>query len=315
MSKAKFNVLYDGEALANSEMDVKDLAPALLALGSLLEEANSIINGDKAKVTVNVKASFKTGCFGIELDTVVSLYNQAQSLFSEIKIANAEELLTWIGLYVGAPLTACEGFRGLLGLIKWVKNRRISKIEILNDGVCRVFIDKDRLDVEKEVIQLYQNRKVREIFQKILSPLEREGINEFAVTDIKQTGRFTTITKEEIEYFVIPPTEDVPLADELIEMNLQLVNVSFQDDNKWKFSDGNANFFAAILDDDFLNRVSLSEVSFSKGDILRAKVRKYQYMKNESMKTDYEIVKVIDHKRSSSQLSLPISMHESDLLD
>lgn len=84
MSHEKFNVLYDGEALRNNEMNVQTLAPALYAFGTLLEEANAAINGSRAKVSVNVKASFKTGCFGIELNTFVSLVDLSRYLLLEI---------------------------------------------------------------------------------------------------------------------------------------------------------------------------------------------------------------------------------------
>ena len=71
MSKKKiFYVVYDGPALASHEMDVRELAPALLAFSSLFEEANSILNRDRAKITLNVKGSFKVGCFGFELSVV-----------------------------------------------------------------------------------------------------------------------------------------------------------------------------------------------------------------------------------------------------
>lgn len=57
MIKENFQISYDGPALANNEMDVKDLAPALLSLGELLEEANRVVNGDKVSVVVNIKAT------------------------------------------------------------------------------------------------------------------------------------------------------------------------------------------------------------------------------------------------------------------
>jgi len=66
MSHATFQIIYDGPALENSTMDVKDLAPALLALGEAIEQANFSTNHQKASVVLNVRASFKTGCFGIE---------------------------------------------------------------------------------------------------------------------------------------------------------------------------------------------------------------------------------------------------------
>jgi hypothetical protein len=164
---------------------------------------------------------------------------------------------------------------------------------------------KDHIVVENNIIELYRERKVREAFYKVLSPLEKEGIDEFAITDLSQKNKFTVITKHEATYFSPPPVEDINLDDDEMEMNLQLVNIAFQDANKWRFSDGNATFYADVLDSDFLNKVQFSEISFSKGDILKAKVRRVQYLRNNDMKTEYQIIKIIDHKKGLSQLSMP----------
>ncbi len=46
----RFHLVYDGPALQEHQMDVRALAPALLSVGNLVEQANEIFNGDRAKV-------------------------------------------------------------------------------------------------------------------------------------------------------------------------------------------------------------------------------------------------------------------------
>ena len=67
MNPAQFQLIYDGPALVNHEMDIHDLAPALMAIGGLMEEVGNVLYGDKFKIGVSVKGSFKTGCFGVEM--------------------------------------------------------------------------------------------------------------------------------------------------------------------------------------------------------------------------------------------------------
>ena len=51
MSEAKFVVAYDGPAVADGDMEVADLAPALLHLAQLLEAAAKVVDGKDAKVS------------------------------------------------------------------------------------------------------------------------------------------------------------------------------------------------------------------------------------------------------------------------
>ena len=48
--KETFLISYDGTALASHEMEVRDLAPALLGLADALHEANKLINGNDSKL-------------------------------------------------------------------------------------------------------------------------------------------------------------------------------------------------------------------------------------------------------------------------
>lgn len=297
MSKASFNVLYDGPALANSEMDVRELAPALLALGELLEEANAVINHGRAQLSVQVKATFKTGCFGIELDVVQSLLQAAQSLFAHESVATAKELLEWLGL-IGSTAG------GLLWLIKKVKGRKINQVVLLDNGKVKIVLDNEAIEAEEKILELYRQFRVRSALEGVLKPLESEGIDTFAVTDLKQTKRFIEVTKQERGYFKTPEPEAEPLSDDEFDVNLQIVSISFQDGNKWRFSDGASVFYADMLDESFAAQVAASAASFTKGDILKVRLRRIQSLSGEAFKTDYSVLKVLEHRKAAAQLRM-----------
>lgn len=299
MSKAKFHVLYDGPALENNVMDVNDLAPALLALGDLLEEANRSINGPGTKITLNVKASFKTGCFGIELDVVQSLMQQLGGLFRPDRVAAAQNILMWIGL-VGAPMST---YQGLIWLIKKLKGQPLTKVTLLDNGKVRFLLDSESVEIEAQVIELYRNAKLRKALEDVLKPLETDGINEFAVTDEPQSSRYVVVHKDEKRYFSAPEQATETLSVTEAETNLQLVSVSFREDNKWRFSEGDSPFYAQIADAKFLARVQNNE-QFSAGDILKVRLERIQKLTGDTIKTDYKIKEVLDHRKASVQIPM-----------
>ena len=86
MSTCRFAIAYDGTAVADGRMSVKDLAPALLAVGELFDAANAILNEDAAKVEAHVKATSE-GSFEVALECVqTSLLDQVVNLFSGNKV-------------------------------------------------------------------------------------------------------------------------------------------------------------------------------------------------------------------------------------
>lgn len=302
MSRESFYVVYDGPALVNSEMDAKLLAPALLALSEAIEEANIVLNGKKANAQLKVNASFKSGCFGIELSMLVSLWDKTKHVFSELTLADAKGILEWIGLIAETGgIVGASAF----GLIKWVNGRKITKIEPTYEfGICKVYIGDDYLEVEEKIIDLYQNVKFRKAVIGVLSPLKHKGINEFAVTNSLQSEKFTVITKKEIESFEIAEEQNF-LSDKVYETNLQIVGLFFEENNKWKFSDGNGIFNAAILDEDFISDIDSGVISFSKGDVISAEVRQIQTIKNGKIKSEYQLLKVNDIIPGLQQVKLP----------
>ena len=81
MSRETFAIAYAGAALDGGAMDVRDLAPALLALGQLLDAANLNLNGKTSETKLQVTAT-SAGSFQIAFELVQSWTAQVLHFFA-----------------------------------------------------------------------------------------------------------------------------------------------------------------------------------------------------------------------------------------
>jgi len=284
-------------------MDVRELAPALLALGDLVESASLALYGDKVQAKIEVKASFKTGSFGIDFILSQDFRQQVLLFLTSQEVTgviNAGEL---IAMLFGSVIV---GKNGLIGVLKWLKNRKIKTVQIKENKATIITQDDETLDVEMRVIQLLRDRAVRQNLAKTLAPLQQEGISSVAFgEDVEKI--YDVIEKDEKDFFVLPPDEDTLIVDEHRQMIFSIVSLAFKEDNKWRLHDGNATIHALITDIDFLGRVDQNLETFSKGDVLVCLVHIQQWQTTEGAKTEYTIEKIIEHRQAARQIALPYS--------
>lgn len=153
MSKARFAIAYDGPALRDGTMDVRDLAPALLAIGQLFDAANAIINRDAAQIKVEVRATSR-GSFEIDFQLVQTLTRQLVGLLSGDEITAAIHLKE---LVVGTVILGTAGCVSLITLIKKLRGRKPDKLEKLDAEHVRVTIDGESMIVPLKLLRLYQD--------------------------------------------------------------------------------------------------------------------------------------------------------------
>ncbi|MCX8017071.1 MAG: hypothetical protein N2690_04100 [Rhodocyclaceae bacterium] len=288
---------YDGPALDAHTMDVRLLAPALLAFGDLCEHAAQALYGDAVRVHMEVKASFRTGSFGIDLSVSMPLAQQLIGLLSgdgATAIANATSILEAIGTAGG----------GLIAALRWLRGRRIKQVQTIQEGRRIITEDGDALVVEEAVIVLLQRRSVRESLQRVVEPIEREGIERLALGDDRQVR--VVIERSEAAWLHVPPPEDVLVLDETRTIHFSVVSLSFREDNKWRLYDGQATVFVTMADQDFLERINRNQERFAKGDILAAQTRVTQRQTSEGLRTDYTIMRVLEHRMGAEQIHLPL---------
>lgn len=289
----QFSIKYDGPALQTHEMDVRELAPALLALSSLIEEANRALNGDKPEIRVNVKGNFQSGSFKIDLSAALTFKEQLVSLLSgpeATAMSNLFGILTGLGLLGGG---------GLIALIRWLKGRKPSRIEFQGDKAVFILEETTEIvetfEVDLAVGKLYSTKTVRQSLTKVVKPLTLPGIDYFA------SGRDgkpeMIITQDDVSAFDDLEGETEEVSNTLTEgALLQIESAVFKDGNKWRLNDGTTSFFAEIVDDDFLAQIASGEARFGKGDVLVVNLRRIQSIADTGLKSEYKIEKVKEHR-------------------
>lgn len=305
-SKAFFNLKIEGKAVENGEIDVNDLAPAMLSVGDLLQSTNDVTNPDGSRVSVNVKAT-QLACFEVDfsvihtaIETTKPLLDFAAENSTDVEAAN--ELADLI-LKTGTITGAIGG--GLFALLRWLKGRKPEKkvpSTVINGDVT-LHIGDQTFITNQKTIDLAESVSVREKAAKLASILEREGIDTMEFVRPGQVDTFK-MTKADVRAFSVPVMPEEEIDTQTRKMVLQISSLSFKEDNKWKLTDGGEPFFATITDVAFLNKIARSEISFSKNDYLTCTVTETQLNTSQGLKKEREIIEVLEHKPAMKQLKL-----------
>lgn len=301
MSREAFTIAYDGPALRGGAMDVRDLAPALMALGQLLDAANANLNGDAAQIKLEVRAT-ERGSFQITFNLIQNWSTQVLQFFASPEVSGATNLLSWVLGISGDTLAARQS---LIWLIKFARGRSATAVEKVAPNTMRLTFSSETIEVPVEMVRLFQDVAVRDAVQKLIEePLKKEGIDVFQVREDGEVVE--SVSKQESVYFAKPALPDETLVDEVRRSAFSIVSLTFKEDNKWRLYDGNTQISATISDEDFLDRVERNQVSFSKGDILICDVRVTQKRTLEGLRTDYMVERVVEHRPAARQLPLPL---------
>ncbi len=299
--RERIHIAYCGAAVDNGYMDVKDLAPALLAFGDLVREANKIANADASNITVYVDSNFQQGSFEITLDAVQTIGEQIRNLFFSNQTYTLREVLDVLGLAAG--LTGAN----VLELIRWLQNRKVTKVERLEDGKARIYSKEEYYDISVLGFNIFRSVKARENIEKLISPLKTEGVSRFEVRH--SNGEKQCIKEDEIAFYAVPTEENqIETVETTQKCVVSVVSVNFENGLKWRFSMDSLNTFkiyAIVQDEDFYKQVEDGKIAFYKGMSLLVDLRIKQILSSTGhLKTEYFVLKVHRIIDSSKQMSL-----------
>ena len=240
-------IRYDGPALVGHDMDVQDLAPALLALADLIQIANKKFNGAQADIKVLVNADVEQRCFMIDISLVQSLLDQAKGILGTDHVKTAKDIADWLGILGGTSV-------GLFQLLKFLRDSRKSDkpMTIQNDGKGNVIItgNGNTVVVAHPVYQLAQEQKAIEKAKAVLRPLEKDGYDSLAFLEGgREVFEVTKAEAEGIGELPAQPLSDLPSeSTSHIRGQVRIKSAQYEGDAQWALLWNGRAIYAAMVD-------------------------------------------------------------------
>lgn len=325
---AKARIAYSGPALETGDMDVRELAPALIAFADLVENANRVLGGQqKIRVMLN-QDSIKRGSFDITFLLDANILDEAKLLLGwadELRLSDLLAALGWDAVGKAADVvTLAQAAKGILvgggvfKLIQWVRGRQLANITHPEKGKAEITLqDGEKGIVDEKTLKVFLDVNCRISIEKIVHPLSKEGIDSFELRDPAKgdSAPIETITVEDVPNFVAPsakPMEDeTPEPPPEQEILARIISINFEK-GKWRLTDGTNAFWVSMCDEEFNKRVESREIAFASGDMLKIRYHIEQAVKGGKLSSDYIVTKVMELKKQPQQIELPFEYEQKE---
>lgn len=312
MSTAAFRIAYDGEALASHTMDVRDLAPSLLALGEIFVEANRLLNGKEAAVEVHVTPKIEENCFDIGLE-VIQKWEVLKKLIGQDDAVAAKDLVDW--LFIGKAVLCTSVVGSLVCLYRVLKGKKPINIFVFNDEYGNrlyryQFENSEDQILDEKMHLLYGSNKIRNQLGKMLRPVtQRPGVSEFIAYDSADKDASFKITKAEavdIDFSPIEPEpEELPETGEVIDATLRVYSPVYDlNAPRWRFWYGKDHHYMDVSESN-IREVVLNSGGALMDDRFRVRLQAVDREQESGEKSqDFKVLEVLEFIPASRQSDL-----------
>jgi hypothetical protein len=296
------HLIYQIEGKQN-DVPAFELSRTLEALGNVIQETDSLVYDDVHELSVKVRP-FQEGSF--IMDLVLSVVNNPTALFflnQPEAIARIKQVLEYLGLIKKSK----EIIVSLVELLQFLKNGKPAKVEPTGPDTFNYYNQEGQvMPVNQPIHNLINNGTIQQfIFPAVAAPLQRESVEAVRTLLANQPQTEVRLLKEglpAIKAYSDPVAE--PPKEEIIEnTTTEFLNPktgTYGDtEGTWTFTQAGSNknpFRARITDEKFLGRYGRGAIRFYHDDVLKARVKREQRLKNGKSKTTSEIVEVLDYK-------------------
>lgn len=228
-------IRYDGPALRYHEMEVEELAPALLALAGIIQSANDKFNHDRAKVRVVINADIEQQCFQLKIKFIQTVLEKARTFIDGDGATALKDILEWIGVVGGSGFSL---FKILVALGKKKEADTTFRTDA-SDNATVYNIAELHLhgDVPKQVRELLQDKEIVQKAQQVLKPMQQQGYDSLSFHEADGTTSFRADKDDARAVLALPAPETAvsETEDDVTPMTAEVrVKVApFEGSAKW----------------------------------------------------------------------------------
>ncbi|WP_129966958.1 hypothetical protein [Bifidobacterium pseudolongum] len=261
---ASLEVHFQGSAVEDHSMDVRVLAPALLALSDALDRYRDFVD---PMMELDVKiCDVKEGSFAVFLQLLGSAVSLMQAFGADDLTKLASGLLDVLKI-IGARFRESGDVKPLHHEV--VKQTR-TKVELK--------IGPTSLKVSRQTYQASCDGHLINSLGAASQPSTLAGYDDVRFIQ-PRSGRVEVMGKRESQACTDLVMDDERLPDRVEHTRLQIDTIQMNS-RKWKFYDGKDHFWCEITDEGFLTRWDRGEIPFTRGDTLDVTLHTELYMRD-----------------------------------
>lgn len=280
----KFSIKYDSNSgdFKNHKIDAADLGRAILAVTTIVSEANALTSKGKP-YELMVTAPAREG--SVIVDFLVA--------------ATSPETLDALR-YIGLSAVAGSIVGGnLVEFVKKISDKSVTDVVVDKEGdLAKVTVDGKKVSCNKFVALLATNKKVRDSLHSVIqAPISGKEDAVFKILD--EDEHPLVVIPEDDSHKFTPPSEGfmerLEIETEVITGNFLRVN--FDGSQGWRLRrpDGREHQ-VELADEKFLRKVSSNRQAFSKEDLFELKIEKEAKIRTGGRDTiSYRVVEVTRH--------------------
>jgi hypothetical protein len=278
-----FSIFYDADSkdLQQHSIGARELGEAVLAMATMVERADLLLNNHTQTVSLQVSARPKPGSFGFEFDLVTL-------------VPAAIDVLKYLG-FTTASLAVARG--SALAVARQMKDRKVVTVHTsTGSDVVQVELDGEMIECDEHVAALVTDPLVRSCMQKVISkPLGERDSPVFKIMDGDEEV-VRLVDEDTSAYTMLPRNSMLVEQSEIVTTNITFSRISFVSSSGWKMVYDGREVAVVMKDEAFMAAVRASAEQFSKDDMFEVELEMINKETALSFKTRYVIKQVLRHR-------------------